>query len=311
MKNRRPDLKRRRLLQLMAAASSITIAPPVFASTEAKTIHKAIPSSGEQIPVIGVGTSGVFEVGESPAERQGPLEVLTALQQTDNAMIDTSPMYGEAEQVIGELLPLLPKPRNFFLATKVWTRGRRSGINQMNNSFRLLGTERIDLMQIHNLVDWRTHLHTLREWKAAGRIRYIGITHYHERAHDDLAKVIRQIPDLDFLQVNYSLMEPEAERLLLPLCADRGIAVIANRPFARGSWFSLTRDRKLPDWAQEMGMTSWAQFALKWVVSHPAITCSIPGTSRAKHMLDNMQAASGTLPDQATRRRMFAMMMEA
>ena len=308
---RHPDFNRRRFLQLLAAASSIPMTATAFASAETKPIRKPIPSSGERIPVIGVGTSGVFEVGESLAERQGPLEVLAALQQIDHAMIDTSPMYGEAEQVIGELLPLLPRRNNFFLATKVWTNGRRSGINQMNNSFRLLGTDRIDLMQIHNLVDWRTHLQTLRDWRAAARIRYIGITHYHERAHDDLAKVIRRIPDLDFLQVNYSLMEPEAERLLLPLCADRGIAVIANRPFARGSWFSLTRGRALPDWAQEMGIGSWAQFALKWIVSHPTITCSIPGTGKAKHMLDNMQAGMGGLPDQATRQRMFEVAMES
>jgi len=309
MKNHHPDFKRRRLLQLLAAAPSLPWLP-VTASPGAVTIRKAIPSSGEKIPVIGIGTSRVFEVGESQAERQGPLEALAALQRFDNAMIDTSPMYGEAEQVIGELLPLLPQPTKFFLATKVWTDGRQSGIDQMNASLRLLGTEQIDLMQIHNLVDWRTHIHTLRDWKAAGRIRYIGITHYHQGAHDDLADVIRQIPDLDFLQVNYSLMEPEAERQLLPMCADRGIAVIANRPFARGSWFSLTRGRKLPGWAHEMGIGSWAQFALKWTVSHPAIACAIPGTSKAKHMFDNMQAGMGELPNQAVRGRLFETAME-
>lgn len=303
-----PDRRRRRLLQLIAASGALPLAAGAKLDTH-QIMKKPIPSSGEKIPVIGIGTSRVFEVGASPTERQGPLEALAELQRFGNAMIDTSPMYGSAEQVIGDLLPRLPGTQAFFLATKVWTNGRQAGIEQMNRSFQRLGTQQIDLMQIHNLVDWRTHIHTLRDWKAEGRIRYIGITHYHEGAHDDLAEVIRQIPDLDFLQVNYSLMEPEAERRLLPLCADRGIAVIANRPFARGSWFSLTRGKPLPGWAGELGISSWAQFALKWIVSHPAITCAIPGTGKARHMRDNMQAGMGTLPDQAARRQMLATVM--
>lgn len=295
---------RRRRLLLQALASLPLAAGVAHATSQPATIRKPIPSSGELIPAIGLGTSGVFEVGESAAERQGPLETLAALQQLGNAVVDTSPMYDEAEQVIGELLPLLPHPAQFFLATKVWTRGRSAGIEQMNHSFRLLGTDMIDLMQIHNLLDWRTHIDTLRAWKRQGRIRYIGITHYHDDAHDDLARVIRQLPDLDFVQLNYSLLEPAAENRLLPLCAERGIAVIANRPFVRGGWFSLTRGRPLPGWITELGINSWAQFALKWVVSHPAITCSIPGTSKAKHMLDNMHAGVGRLLDARTRAHM-------
>jgi diketogulonate reductase-like aldo/keto reductase len=213
-------------------------------------------------------------------------------------------MYGEAERVIGELLPRLPAPRDFFLATKVWINGRQPGIDQMNNSFRLLGTAVIDLMQIHNLVDWRTHIATLRDWKARGRIRYIGITHYHRGAHDDLMRVMQALPDLDFVQVNYSLLEPHADRHLLPMAQERSVAVIANRPFGGGGWFGITRGHPLPEWAQTRGIHSWAQFALKWVVSHPAITCAIPGTSNPKHMLDNMQAGRGILLDAATRERM-------
>lgn len=299
------DLQRRRVLQGIGLLPAIGVVGPAFASPLSSTvIGKPIPSSGERIPVIGIGTSRVFEVGTSDRERQGPLEALNELRKLGNAMIDTSPMYGTAEAVIGELLPRVAKPGKFFLATKVWTHGREDGIAQMNESFRLLGSEVIDLMQIHNLVDWRTHIETLRDWKARGRIRYIGITHYTESAHDDLARVIRQLPDLDFLQVNYSLLEPAAEQQLLPLARERGIAVIANRPFARGSWFGLTRGKSLPAWAEQAGIHSWAQFALKWIVSHPGITCAIPGTGKARHMIDNLQAAQGTLPDAALRERM-------
>ena len=301
-----PVVSRRRALMRALAAGAVAPMLPALAGTEAgsKVLRKPIPATGERIPVIGLGTSGVFEVGSSEAERRGPLQALAALQGLGNAMVDTSPMYGEAEQVIAELLPKLPEPSRFFLATKVWTRGKRAGIQQMNESSRLLGSATIDLMQVHNLVDWRTHVNTLRDWKAGGRIRYIGITHYREDAHDDLMRVMQALPDLDFVQVNYSLLEAAAERRLLPMALDRGIAIIANRPFARGGWFSLTRGRSLPAWATEQGIGSWAQFGLKWIVSHPGVTCSIPGTGNAKHMLDNMQAASGQLLDQATRERM-------
>ena len=302
MSDRNVDRKRRALLQALGTLP--LTAGLVHAETTPTPIRKAIPSSGETLPVIGIGTSRVFNVGDSPEDMQGPLEALSALQAFDNAMIDTSPMYGEAERVIGELLPRLPAPARFFLATKVWTDGRQSGIDQMNHSFQLLGARVIDLMQIHNLVDWRTHIETLREWKDAGRIRYIGITHYHRGAHDNLTRVMAQLPDLDFLQVNYSLLERNAEHAVLPMAQERGVAVIANRPFGGGGWFRMTRGRTLPDWARAQGMNSWAQFALKWVVSHPAITCAIPGTGKAKHMLDNMQAGRGSLLDAATRAQM-------
>jgi len=305
MRKKTFDQDRRALLRALAAGAAAPLLPGIAgAAATQKIIHKPIPASGENLPVVGIGTSGVFEVGSSEAERQGPLEALAALQGLGNAMIDTSPMYGEAEQVIGDLLPLLPSPARFFMATKVWTRGRQRGIAQMQASMRLLRAPVIDLMQVHNLVDWRTHITTLRDWKARGMIRYIGITHYREDAHDDLMRVMQAVPDLDFVQVNYSLLEPAAEQRLLPLAQERGVAIIANRPFARGGWFSLTRGKALPAWAPEMGISSWAQFGLKWIVSHPAVTCTIPGTGKAKHMLDNMQAARGELADQPTRTRM-------
>ena len=312
MSNQPIDRKRRSLLRALGALPLVPGLLHAGSSSPGSSgiVRKQIPSSGEKIPVIGIGTSRVFEVSESRAERQGPLEALSALQQLGNAMIDTSPMYGEAEQVIGELMPLLPKPAGFFLATKVWTHGRQSGIEQMNNSLRLLGSDRIDLMQIHNLVDWRTHIETLREWKSQGRIRYIGITHYREDAHAELMDVMANIPDLDFVQVNYSLLEPAAEQRLLPMAGEHGVAVIANRPFGRGNWFNLTRGKTLPDWVKEMGISSWAQFALKWIVSHPAIICTIPGTGNARHMLDNIQVALTPLAMEHNRTRMTGLVKD-
>jgi diketogulonate reductase-like aldo/keto reductase len=304
MSNTPFDRRRRAVLRALAAGAATPMLPALAADAGNTVLRKPIPASGERLPVVGLGTSGVFEVGSSEAERRGPLQALAALQGLGNAMVDTSPMYGEAEQVIGELLPKLPRPAGFFLATKVWTRGKRAGVAQMNESSRLLGSATIDLMQVHNLVDWRTHVDTLREWKARGRIRYMGITHYRDDAHADLMRVMQALPDLDFVQVNYSLLEPAAENRLLPLALERGTAIIANRPFARGGWFRLTRGRSLPAWAAEAGIGSWAQFGLKWIVSHPAVTCTIPGTGNARHMLDNMQAASGQFLDQATRQRM-------
>jgi len=302
MSDKTIDRKRRALLQ---AIGTLPLAAGLArAGVPQDTIRKAIPASGETLPVIGIGTSRVFDVGDSEAELRGPLEALAALQSSGNAMIDTSPMYGEAERVIGELLPRLPARPDFFLATKVWIDGRQNGIEQMDNSFRLMGVKVIDLMQIHNLVDWRTHIGTLRDWKARGRIRYIGITHYHRGAHQELMRVMQALPDLDFVQVNYSLLEPEAAQHLLPMAQERSVAVIANRPFGGGRWFGMTRAHPLPDWVQALGIDSWAQFALKWVVSHPAITCAIPGTSNAKHMLDDMQAGRGILLDAETRERM-------
>jgi diketogulonate reductase-like aldo/keto reductase len=218
-------------------------------------------------------------------------------------VIDSSPMYGAAESVIGDLAADLAVGDKLFLATKVWTSGRDAGVAQMEQSLGRLQSGRLDLMQIHNLLDWRTHLRTLQEWKQAGRIRYLGVTHYTVSAYDELERVLRG-ETLDFVQINYSMGEREAERRILPLARDRGIAVLANRPFAEGGLFQRVRGRALPAWAAELGCESWAQLFLKWILAHPAVTCVIPATSRPEHLVDNMRAGVGDLPDEATRERM-------
>jgi diketogulonate reductase-like aldo/keto reductase len=266
---------------------------------------RPVPVSGEQLPVIGCGTYRGFDVRpESAAYRRLP-RVLDALFAAGGSVIDSSPMYGQAEAVAGELLTQSNEHRKAFIATKVWTRGREPGIAQMQDSFKLLRTDRIDLMQIHNLLDWRLHLPTLREWKAAGRIRYIGITHYTASAFADLEAIMRA-ESLDFVQFNYSAMDRAAERRLLPLAAERGIAVIANYPLASGSAPRAVSGRPLPDWAAEIDCTSWSQLLLKFVVSHPAITCAIPGTGNPDHMTDNAHAGTGRMPDAAMRARIAA-----
>lgn len=266
---------------------------------------RPIPSSGEQLPVIGCGTYRGFDVRPEGAAYRRLGQVLDALFAARGSVIDSSPMYGKAEAAAGELLAQSNAQGKAFIATKVWTRGREAGIAQMKNSFKFLKTERIDLMQIHNLLDWRLHLPTLREWKAAGRIRYIGITHYTASAFADLEAIMRSEP-LDFVQFNYSAVDRAAERRLLPLAAERGIAVIANYPLASGSAPRAIGGRALPDWAAEIDCTSWSQLLLKFVVSHPAMTCAIPGTGNPEHMADNARAGLGRMPDEAMRARIAA-----
>lgn len=263
---------------------------------------KAIPSSGERLPVIGMGTWQTFDVRSSkPLE-----EILSRFVALGGKVVDSSPMYGRAERVLGDLTASLGLREKLFIATKVWTSGQTAGLRQMTESMRLLRSKTIDLMQVHNLVDVATHLKTLRQWKEQGRIRYIGITHYHAGAHDEVERIVRREP-LDFLQINYSLLEREADRRLLPLARERGLAVIANRPFAEGALFRRVRGRTLPDWAREIDCASWAQIFLKWIVSHPAITCAIPATSKLSHLEDNMQAGYGRMPDEQMRRRIAAL----
>ena len=221
-------------------------------------------------------------------------------------VIDSSPMYGAAESVVGDVGSELGILDRLFLATKVWTSGREAGIAQMEQSFRRMRVRRMDLMQIHNLLDWAVHLRTLREWKAAGRLRYLGVTHYLASAYDELERVLRSEP-LDFVQVNYSLAERDSERRILPLARERGVAVIVNRPFAEGALFPRVRGKPLPDWAAEIDCESWAQVFLKWILAHPAVTCVIPGTGKPEHLLDNMKAGTGRLPDAAMRERIAAM----
>jgi diketogulonate reductase-like aldo/keto reductase len=298
----RRAVTRRRVLGLMAAAA----AGPGPAGATAPLLERPIPSSGERLPAVGLGTWRTFDVAASAAARAPLREVVQRFVALGGRVIDSSPMYGAAEAVAGDLAADLGVADRLFLATKVWTSGREAGIAQMEQSLRRLRARRLDLMQIHNLLDWRTHLRTLREWKAAGRIRYLGVTHYTASAYDELERVLRAEP-LDFVQVNYSLGEREAERRILPLARERGIAVLVNRPFAEGGLFRRVRGRPLPDWVAEIGCESWAQVFLKWILAHPAVTCAIPATSRPQHLVDNMKAGTGALPDEATRERMAAL----
>lgn len=257
---------------------------------------RPIPSTREALPVIGCGTWIGFDAGPGSAEHQRLPGVLDALFAAGGTLIDSSPMYGRAEAVVGALLAASGQREKAFLATKVWTSGREAGIAQMEQSFQRLRTERIDLLQVHNLVDWRTHLPTLRDWKTQGRVRYLGITHYTASAHAEVEAVLRAEP-LDFLQINYSIDARQAEERLLPLAAERGVAVIVNMPFGGGGLLRRLRTQPLPGWAAEIGCANWAQLLLKFVLSHPAVTCTIPGTSRAEHMADNAAAATGSFPD--------------
>jgi diketogulonate reductase-like aldo/keto reductase len=273
-------------------------------SAMAETIvKKPVPKSSELLPVIGLGTWQAFDVGASNTARAPLRQVLGEFVRLGGSVIDSSPMYGKSETVAGDLAVELGLRDKLFIATKVWTTGRDAGVRQMNESFRRLRTQRIDLMQVHNLVDYRVHLSTLRQWREQGKVRYLGVTHYTAGAHDEVARVL-MAEELDFVQINYSLTEREAENRLLPLAADKRVAVLANRPLAAGSLFSKVRGKPLPAWAIEIGCRSWAQFFLKFVVSHPAVTCAIPATSKLDHLIDNMQAGLGTLPEAKTRQRM-------
>lgn len=268
-------------------------------------ILRTIPRSGERIPVLGLGSSDTFEVGPADADRAAVREVLAEYVRLGGRVVDTSPMYGSAETVIGDLADGLGIQDKLWLATKVWTRGRDAGIEQMEESMLRLGTEKIDLMQVHNLIDTQTHLRTLREWKAQGRIRYLGVTHYQVDAYDEIAQLIRN-ESLDFVQFNYSIATRAAEQMLLPLAAEQQTAVIINRAYEDGRLFAHVRGKPLPDWAAEFDCTSWGQFFLKYVISHPAVTCVIPATSKLKHLVDNMGAGRGRLPDAGQRARMVA-----
>jgi diketogulonate reductase-like aldo/keto reductase len=250
-----------------------------------------------------LGTWQAFDVDLTADSRKHLEEVLALFVKLGGRVIDSSPMYGRAEEVIGDLTATLGIQNKLFLATKVWTQGKESGIKSMERSMELLRTKRIDLMQVHNLVDVHTHLATLRDWKEHGRIRYVGITHYESGAFGEIQKLMRS-EKLDFVQINYSLMEPEAEQTLLPLAQERGIAVVANRPFGAGDLFDKVRSKALPDWAAEFDCRSWAQFFLKWIVGNSAITCAIPATNKPRHLEDNMLGGTGRLPDADMRRRM-------
>jgi diketogulonate reductase-like aldo/keto reductase len=295
-------LRRRTVLKLMAATGIAWRWTVAVAAPDSAMRKRPIPSTGELIPVVGLGTSGEFEV--TPGESLEPLrEVLRLFAELGGTLVDTAPAYGNAESVIGQLVTELGLTKKLFLATKVRTRGKQAGIEQMQTSEFLLNKRPLDLIEVHSLLDVDTQLDNLRRWKDAGRVRYIGITHSRISAHEELEQLMQK-EKLDFVQLNYSFTEPKAEQRLLPLAADKGIAVIANRPFENGALFRRVKGKALPAWVGEFDCKSWAQFSLKYILGHPAVTCVIPATSNPRHLVDNMGAGVGKLPDEAMRRRM-------
>jgi diketogulonate reductase-like aldo/keto reductase len=294
--------RRRRVLQGVAGlAAAAALGPRALAA--AGPLLKPIPG-GERIPAIGMGTWITFNVAPYTDARARRVEVLRAFFEAGGRLVDSSPMYGLAEAAVGHCRAQLGGAPQLFSATKVWTPTRVAGVAQMNLSFRLWGLSRFDLMQVHNLLDWEAHLPTLKEWKAAGRLRYLGVTTSHGRRHEELLGLIETRPEFDFVQFSYSIGDREAEQRLLPAAAARGKAVLVNRPFRTGELFERVAGKPLPDWAGEIGCAAWSQFFLKFVVSHPAVTCAIPATSQVEHMRENMAALAGPMPDAAQRRRM-------
>jgi diketogulonate reductase-like aldo/keto reductase len=304
MKQEAARFDRRRFLLTLAGLGAAAVGSRAFGAAADAVLQRAIPASGERIPVIGMGTWVTFDVRGDPVATPTLRRVLQTFFDRGGALIDSSPMYGSSEYILGELLPQTGGRDRLFAATKVWTPGRSAGVRQMERSREFWGVPRFDLMQIHNMLDWQTHLETLREWKAAGRIRYIGITTSHGRRHDELEKALKNT-DFDFVQFTYNILDREVEQRLLPLAQERGIAVIVNRPFRRGALFSQVQGKALPAWAAEFDCANWAQFLLKFIVSHPAVTCAIPATSKVEHMLENMGAGYGRLPDARMRQRMI------
>jgi aryl-alcohol dehydrogenase-like predicted oxidoreductase len=300
-----PMNRRTFILRAGALAAGLALAPRELLGQVRTPIRRPIPSSGELLPVMGMGTSQTFDVGDDPAVRAGLAEVLEVFFANGGTLIDSSPMYGRAESVVGDLLATSGRAPTVFAATKVWTDGRANGIAQMRESMQRMGVEVMDLMQIHNLRDWQTHLPVLKEWKQQGRLRFMGITTSHGRDHEALEGILRR-EDFDFVQFSYNLEDRAVEERLLPLAADRGIATLINRPFQRGGLFRRVKGAALPAWSAEFDCTSWGQYFLKFVASHPAVTCVIPATSKVHHMQDNMGAGFGRLPEAAMRQRMLA-----
>jgi diketogulonate reductase-like aldo/keto reductase len=298
--------RRRILLGSLGAIGAATLARPWGAAAAQPRLAKPIPSTGEPLPVVGLGTWITFNVGDDPVARDGRAEVLRAFFGAGGGMVDSSPMYGSSEAVIGHGLAKLGEPAGLFAATKVWTWSDGAGPGQIEESRGLWGVDRFDLLQVHNLLSWEAHLETLLAMRADGRVRYVGVTTSHGRRHDEVEAVMRAQP-IDFVQVTYNAVDREVEERILPLAAERGIGVIANRPFRGGPLVDQVERHPLPGWAAaEVDCASWAQFLLKFIVSHPVVTCAIPATTRVDHLRENMSAARGRLPDTATRARMAA-----
>lgn len=298
-----PWTRRKFLHTLAGTSASLLLGPYVFANP-GNPITRVIPKSGETIPALGMGTWLTFAVGDEPAEISTRRKVLQTFFDLGGGMIDSSPMYGSSEEVVGQCLSGIPNKKKLFSATKVWTTGWRQGMRQMTHSQALWGVKAFDLMQIHNLLDWEIHLETLKSWKEEGKIRYIGMTTSHGRRHDELIRIMQTVNELDFVQFTYNIEDREAEARLLPIAKERNLAVLINRPFQRAGLFERIHGKPLPAWAGDIDCQNWAQFFLKFVISHPAVTCAIPATSRVDHMQQNMGAMYGRLPDARTRKKM-------
>ncbi|HEY0654939.1 MAG TPA: aldo/keto reductase [Chryseosolibacter sp.] len=289
-------MKRRTALTTLHLLGAAALAGPLFSFSMQSITKRKIGKTTESIPCVGVGTWQTFDVGQNAAEREPLKEVLSKLVESGASVVDSSPMYGSSEKVVGDLSTELKINDKLFVATKVWTSGKEAGIEQMTTSMQLLKRKTIDLMQVHNLVDWEIHLKTLEQWKEEGKIRYIGLTHYTDSAHERLRKII-STTRIDFIQVNYSLNSRNAERELLPAAKDLGVAVLINRPFDEGALFRMTKGKTVPAWAKEFDCSTWGSFFLKFILANPAVTCVIPGTSNPKHLADNLSAGMGKFPE--------------
>jgi len=295
---------RRELLKAgIGVGASIFLPSASLLAQAAFLIQRKIPSTGESLPIVGIGTARRYEAITTEAERAPLREVLRRFKEMGGKVIDTAPSYGTAEMVVGDLVAELTIRDSVFIATKVGTHGRDAGIEQLEQSIKRLRTPKIDLIAVHNLQDTQTQLRTLRQWKQAGRIRYVGITTSFERQHPEFEQTMKA-EALDFIQVDYALDNRKADQRILPLAADRGMGVMINLPFGRGRLFTAVQGRSLPPWASEFDCSSWAQFFLKYIVSHPAVTCAVPGIAKVDYLVDNLGAARGRLPDAAMRRRM-------
>ncbi len=296
---------RRDLLKVLGAAAIAFNLPvnTLFAASKG-TIVRKIPATGEKLAIMGLGTSRTFDIDIGRIDQTSFVELLQSFFDRGGQLIDSSPMYGNSESVVGELIKRVSNKDGYFAATKVWTDGKKRGIDQMNSSLEKMGVDVMDLMQIHNLRDWKTHLQTLREWKEQGKIRYIGITTSHGRDHGELAKILKT-ETFDFVQFTYNILDREAEKTLFPIVRDKGIATVINRAYRRGDLFRMVKGKALPDWANEFDCASWGQFFLKFVGGHPGVTNIIPATTKLRHMADNMAAGCGRLPDSQMRQRMI------
>ena len=288
------------------ALSSLSFLPSLSNASilNESMLKRVIPSSGEEMPVIGLGTSRVFDIERSKNELNAREKILDIFYENGGRLIDTSPMYGMSEEIIGITAKKYIEKNRFFLATKVWTEGRENGMRQIEESFQKMRTDKISLIQVHNLLDWKTQIKTLRSLKDEGRIDYIGITHYKSNAFDEMIKIMKA-EKVDFAQFNYSMGEREAEQKILPFCKDNGIATLINRPFMRGRLFREAQEKKLPSWVTDYDIDSWGQFFLKYIISHDAVTNIIPATSKPKNMLDNARAGMGRMLDEKVKKRML------